>query len=130
MMELMLKIAGGAAAACLCAAALRRSGPEFSVVIMLAAGIWVLSMTVRAAVPVIRTFSDLVEKTGLESGLVQPVFQVTGLAIVTKIAGEVCRAAGEGGIAAFVEVTGTILALAATAPLVDAVVDMMSGMLV
>ena len=42
---------------------------------------------------------------------------------------EVCRAAGEGGAAAFVEVAGTILALAVALPLAEGVRTMMAELL-
>ena len=42
---------------------------------------------------------------------------------------EVCRAAGEGGAAAFVEVAGTILALAVALPLAEGVLTMMAELL-
>ena len=41
-----------------------------------------------------------------------------------------CRSAGEGGIASFVETAGTVLALAAALPLVRGVVEMMAEMLI
>ena len=50
-------------------------------------------------------------------------------AILAKVTGEVCRAAGEGGAAAFVEVAGTILALAVALPLAEGVLTMMAELL-
>jgi stage III sporulation protein AD len=57
------------------------------------------------------------------------VIKTVALSILTKLTVEVCRAAGEGGIAAFVETVGTVLALVVALPLVRAVVVLMGSML-
>ncbi len=129
MMELLLKIAAGAVAAAVCAGILRRNSPEFAIPILLAAGMWILWMTVQAMGEVVASIVRLTQVAQLETELVEPVVKVVGLSLITRITGEVCRAAGEGGVAAFVDVAGTILALAAALPLVNAVVEMIGGML-
>lgn len=129
-MELMLKIAAGAVTAALCMVMLRKNGPEFAVIVMLAAGIWILTMAARALGETVDALSRLARIARLENELVQPVVKVVGLSVITRVASESCRGAGEGGIAAFVEVTGVFLALAAAVPLVNAVVEMLSEMLI
>lgn len=129
MMELLLKIAAGAVTAALCAAVLRRNGTEFTLLIMLAAGVWVLMMAAGALGEVITILSRLTRLSKLDIHVIEPVVKVVGLSVVTKVSGEICRAAGEGGIAACVETAGTFLALAAALPLVGAVVEMITEML-
>lgn len=129
-MELLLKIAAGAVSAALCAVVLRKNGPEFAVLIMLTVGIWVLSMAAGALSQVVISLARLARVAQLDTTLVEPVIKVVGLSVITRVAGEMCRAAGEGGIAAFVEVAGTFLALAAALPLVNGVVEMIAGLLV
>lgn len=128
-MELLLKIAAGAVSAALCAAVLRRNGAEFAVVVMLAAGIWVMSIALQALGEVVSSLARLARIAQIDAQWIEPVIKIVGLSVITRVSGEVCRAAGEGGIAAFVEVAGTFLALAAALPLVNAVVEMVSGML-
>ena len=129
-MELMLKIAAGAVTAALCAVMLRKNGPEFASVVMLAAGVWILTMAARALGETVDALSRLARIARLENELVQPVVKVVGLSVITRVAGESCRGAGEAGIAAFVEVSGVFLALASAVPLVNAVVEMLSEMLI
>lgn len=128
-MELLFKIAAGAVSAALCAAVLRRNGAEFAVVVMLAAGIWVMSIALQALGEVVSTLARLAHIAQIDAQWIEPVIKIVGLSVITRVSGEVCRAAGESGIAAFVEVAGTFLALAAALPLVNAVVEMVSGML-
>ena len=51
------------------------------------------------------------------------------LSILTRVTAEICRAAGEGGTAAFVETAGAVLALVAVLPLVRAVAQLMGELL-
>ena len=129
-MELLLKIAAGAVTAALCAMMLRRNAGEFAVLILLAAGVWILAMSAQAITDVVSALSRLARVAQLENELVKPVIKVVGLSVITRVAGETCRAAGEGGIAAFVEVSGTVLALAASVPLVMGVVELLAEMLI
>lgn len=129
-MELLLKIAAGAVTAALCAAVLRKNSPEFALLVMLCAGVWVLIQVVQSMGQVTRTMTHLVNVAKLDTRVVEPVVKVVGISIITRVTGEVCRSAGDSGIAAVVETAGTVLALAATLPLVQAVVEMITGLLV
>ena len=72
---------------------------------------------------------ELTELTGVGDELVRPVVKVVALSLLTRITAEVCRSAGEGGVAAFVETGGTVLALGVSLPLVRAVIVLMGEML-
>ena len=128
-MELLLKIAAGAVTAALCAAVLRKNSPEFALLVMLYAGVWVLIQVVLSMGQVIRIMTHLVNIAKLDTRVVEPVVKVVGISIITRITREVCRSAGDSGIAAIVETAGTVLALAATLPLAQAVVEMITGLL-
>ena len=108
---------------------LRRNGTEFTLLIMLAAGVWVLMMAAGALGEVVSILSRLTRLSQLDIYVIEPVVKVVGLSVITRVSGEICRTAGEGGIAACVETAGTFLALAAALPLVDAVVEMITRML-
>jgi len=129
-MELLLKIAAGAVIASVFAAVLRRTGAEFAIVLVLVTGIWILFTVAQVLCEVAERIAGLAELARLDIALVEPVVKVISLSIITKSALEVCKAAGEAGIAAFVELAGTVLALAAALPLVNAVVEMIAGLLV
>lgn len=129
-MGLMLKIGITAILAALCATVLRRTGGEFAVLLMLAAGVWMLCVTGQALGDTVAFLGRLARVAQMDMDVVEPVVKVVSLSIITRVAAEVCRTAGEGGIAACVELAGAFLALAATLPLMNAVVEMIAGLLV
>ena len=65
----------------------------------------------------------------LEDEVLRPVVKTVALSLMTKITGELCRSAGESGIAAFVETVGTILALGVALPLAEGVLELMAQLL-
>lgn len=128
-MEEMLRLAAVAVAGVLCAAVLRRGAPELALLVLLAAGVWIFTRLLGALEEALALLERLARAARLESGVVEPVVKTVGLSIVTRVTGEVCRAAGESGMAAFVELAGTVLALAAALPLVETVVEMILQLL-
>lgn len=130
MTEVMIKVAAGAVTAALCAAVVRRGTPELGFLLALAAGAWILWTVADSLTLVTEWMKSLCELAGLEDWLIEPVFKTVILSILTRLTAEVCKSAGESGVAAFVETAGTILALAVSLPLVGGVLKMMEGMLV
>ena len=128
-MELMEQAAAVAVTAAVCAAVVRRGAPEIALVLGLAAGTWVLLSVLGSLEAVASLMEALSQLAGLDRAVVEPVFKTVALSILTKLTSEVCRAAGEGGIAAAVETAGTVLALAVALPLVRGVLELMKEML-
>ena len=129
MTELMMQGAAVAVTAALCAAVVRRGAPEIALVLVLAAGVWVLLSVAESLSAVTALMEELSQLAGLDRYVVEPVFKTVVLSILTKLTAEVCRSAGEGGLAAAVETAGTVLALAVALPLVQGVMELMAGML-
>lgn len=95
-----MQIAALAVTAVLCAAVIRRGAPEAALVLVLAAGCWMLMLAAGALGSVVEAIGRLAGRAGLDSTLVEPVLKTAAISILTKVTGEVCRAAGEGGAAA------------------------------
>ena len=130
MTELMVKVAAAAVAAALCASVVRRGAPEVALTLVLAAGAWILFSLMGSLEGVVSLMKELSQLAGLDQSVVEPVFKTVVLSILTKLTSELCRAAGEGGLAAAVETAGTVLALAVALPLVRGVMELIEEMLV
>ena len=79
---------------------------------------------------VVALMEELADQAGLSETLLEPVVKTVALSILTRLTAEICRSAGEGGVAAFVETAGTVLALLAALPLVRAVAQLMGELLI
>lgn len=119
-----MQVAALAVTAVLCASVIRRGTPEVALLLILAAGTWIVLLVLGGLGQAIALMERLSALAQLDEALIAPVGKTVVLSILTKITGELCRSAGEGGAAAFVEVAGTLLALTVALPLVESVVTM------
>ena len=128
-MDLMVKVAAGAITAAVLGVVLRKNTPELALLLALAAGLWMVALVADGLGAVVALMEELTSLAGLSEELLEPVVKTVALSILTRLTAEVCKSAGEGGGAAFVETAGTVLALVVALPLVRAVVLMMTEML-
>ena len=128
-MDLMVKVAAGAITAAVLGVVLRKNTPELALLLALAAGLWMVALVADGLGAVVALMEELTSLAGLSEELLEPVVKTVALSILTRLPAEVCKSAGEGGVAAFVETAGTVLALVVALPLVRAVVLMMTEML-
>ncbi len=129
-MEIMTKAAALAVTALLCAGVVRRGAQEFSVLLVLAAGTGIFVLAAEAMGQVLEHMEHMSKLAQIEETVLRPVVKTTAISILTKITGELCRGGGEGGLAAFVETAGTMLALWVALPLAEGVLELMGQLLV
>ena len=102
-MESVVRLAAAAVAAALCAVVVKQHAREVGAVLALAAGALLLGAALGAIEEVRALADELGELIGLSPAVLAPVLKTVGIAILTRIAAELCRDAGEGGIAAAAE---------------------------
>ena len=129
-MEAMAKLTAVGVTAVVLSAVLRKNTPELALLLVLAAGVWMLVMVADGLGAVVALMEELADQAGLSETLLEPVVKTVALSILTRLTAEICRSAGEGGVAAFVETAGTVLALLAALPLVRAVAQLMGELLI
>lgn len=129
-MAAMAKLAAVGVTAVVLSAVLRKNTPELALLLVLAAGLWMLALAAQGLGAAVALMEELAEQAGLSEVLLEPVVKTVALSILTRLTAEICRSAGEGGVAAFVETAGAVLALLAALPLVRAVARLMGELLV
>ncbi|WP_191378547.1 SpoIIIAC/SpoIIIAD family protein [Flavonifractor sp.] len=128
-MESVVRLAAAAVAAALCAVVVKQHAREVGAVLALAAGALLLGAALGAIEEVRALADELGELIGLSPAVLAPVLKTVGIAILTRIAAELCRDAGEGGIAAAAETAGAAAAVLAALPLLRAVLSTITGLL-
>ena len=125
----MGKIAAAAVTAALFGTVVRRGAPELALLLTVTAGVWILTAVLDGLGAAAAMAERLAQLAQLDAAVAGPVLKTVVVALVTRITAELCRGAGEGGLAAFVETAGTILALTAALPLMAAVLTMLEELL-
>jgi len=128
-MEQVLQLSAVAVIGALCALTLRRQVPELAWVLALVTGLLLLATAFDAVEQVKAFLGELAGLAGLSPEILSPLVKTVGIAILTRVTAELCRDAGEGGIAAFAEVAGGVAALCVSLPLARAVLTMISKLL-
>lgn len=123
------QVAVVAIAGALCAVVVKPHAREIALAVSLCTGAVILAGVLQAAGEIRALFSALAEAAGLAPAVLSPMLKTVGISILTRITAALCRDAGEGGVATFVEVAGAALALVVTAPLLRAVLDTLSALL-
>ena len=125
----LLPVAAAGVAAALCAVVVRQRAPEIALALALAACVVLLWHTL----PLLETIKDVLDELAdlaqVSPQLLRPMLQTVGLALVTKLASALCNDAGEGSLAAFVEVAGSAAAVLVALPLLRMVLQLMLGLL-
>ena len=129
-MEAMAKLTAVGVTAVVLSAVLKRNTPELALLLTLAAGLWMLSLAAAGLGAAVRLMEELAQQAGLSEALLEPVVKTVALSILTKLTVEICRSAGESGVAACVETAGAVLALLVALPLVRAVAQLIGELLV
>jgi stage III sporulation protein AD len=116
-MDTVFQAAACAVSAALLALLIRRSNPELGLALSLAGGLVLVLLTVQLSGPVFELAELVQELTGAEGALLAPVGKCVCIGIITRLAGDLCRDAGQSYIAGAVELLGSVAALAVAAPL-------------
>lgn len=95
--------------------------------LLVCVGILVLGL--RFLSPVWVVLEQLKRLSGLSDAVTAPLLKVTGIGILTQVAGGVCADAGETSLTKAVELTGSFLALYAAIPLLSSVLELLEQLL-
>lgn len=123
-MEMATQVAALAAIGAVCAAAIKKQTPDVALVMTLCAATLILTVAMTAFRPVRELMDTLAERAGLSVAVLSPVIKTVGVSILTRVTAELCRDAGEGGLASAVEVAGGACALLVCLPLFEAVLEL------
>ena len=124
-----MKLTAVGVTAAVLSAVLKRNTPELAMLLALCAGLWMLALAAVGLGAAVALMRELAGQAGLSEALLEPVVKAVALSILTRLTAEICRSAGEGGVAAFVETAGSALSLMAALPLVRAVAQLMGELL-
>lgn len=125
----ILRIVAIGVTGALCALVLRRHLPDMALTIALITGAMLMALVLRGISSLREFLDELTALSGLSPAVLSPLLRTVGIALVSKTAAELCRDAGEGGIAAAVETAGAVSALCVALPLLRSVVTLVSSLL-
>ena len=98
---------------------LRRYLPEFSLSVGIVAGFIVLTVVIKKALPSFSALQTLLSGAGLPTAYTQVLFKALGICLITQLAADTCRDAGETALASKAEFVGKVMLLILSLPLFE-----------
>ena len=128
-MDLILRaVVLGLVGAVLCLV-IQKKSPELGLVLALAVALLVVGLGLELVGAILDFAALLQDAAGLSPALLRPVLKTVGIGILTRIAADICKDAGQSAIAGAVELAGTVAALYIALPLMQTVFQMIGGLL-
>jgi stage III sporulation protein AD len=127
-MPILIKIAAIAVVGTVLGLVIKKNSPEMALMLTVSlamAALYLAFDTIRGITDFIRTLADTCD---ISPEVLSIVFKTVGISIVTKLASDVCKDAGQGSVATGVELTGAVAALYLSLPLFKSVITMISSL--
>lgn len=124
-----MKVAAVAILAAVLCVVVRQEEKAVALGLSVLSGVFVLVLGFRFLQPIWTLIKELKDLSGLAGGATTPLFKVVGIGLLTQMAGSVCSEAGETSLAKAVEISGTILAVYASLPLLESVLSLVEKLI-
>ena len=122
-MDTVAKLTGIAFVGAVSAVFLREKAPQFSMMIALITGIVIFTLIAGELTSILKTMTDYMNASGLESDSVSAVLRISGIGIGAEYFCNVIADAGETAIAKKMEFAAKVVILMLLLPLIGKVVD-------
>ena len=108
---------------------LRQHRPEFAIFVSLACSVAVVLYVAQGIGQVMEELELLFSNTLLSEELIQVVLKCLGVCILTELAGQTCRDAGENAIGAKIELAGKVTLVVVSIPLFQQLINVAGTLL-
>jgi stage III sporulation protein AD len=125
----IFKLIGIGIVATVAAVTIKPQKPEIALQISIVAGVLIFIAVADELVNALEVFNNISDKLGTDKEYIVRVLKVTGIAYLAEFAGNVCRDAGETGIATKIELAGKVIIFVMCTPMIQALFNIISSIL-
>ena len=128
-MDILIKAAAAALTAAVLGLALKKTAPDMTLLLTLAAALFTASLAAGAVGEIGGFFREISDAVGLSPEAVTIVIKTVCIAVLTKLCSDLCRDAGHSALASALEFTGSAAALYLSLPLMRSVVEVVDSLI-
>lgn len=125
----LFAVVGAVIVAAVLAILLRSYKPEYALLISLLVSVGVIAIFIPYVKDILRFLESAARLVSGAKGWVEPVIKSLGVAILTELAGDICRDCGESSMASKVEMLGKVTIIVLALPLATELLNLVSGLL-
>lgn len=108
---------------------LRQVKPELAVIVGLVGTILIFLMVVSGLTKIVSSINGIVAQTGLATQLFASILKIIGIGYLCEIAASICNESGAHSVADMVILGGKIIILVLAIPIIQALVDVVLGVI-
>lgn len=127
-MDILLKIAAVGVAASVMAMVLKKNSPEIALLLTVATASLIMFAAVEVISEVLEFLRTILEYTSLSEDIFGIVLKAVAIAIITKIASDVCKDAGQSASSSAIELVGSATVLYIALPLFETMIQMINSL--
>ena len=102
---------------------LKQSKPEFAIYASIIAGIIILSMMMGYLEKIIDLIKTISSKANINSQFLEIILKITAIAILSEFSVSICKDSGEYSIASKVDLSGKIIIITLSIPIINALLS-------
>jgi len=108
---------------------LRQVKPELAVIVGLVGNILIFLMVVSGLTEIVSSINGIVARTGLATQLFASILKIVGIGYLCEIAASICQESGAKTVGDMVILGGKIIIMVLAIPIIQALVDVVLGVL-
>ncbi len=125
----IVQIVGLGIVASVLAIAIKKQTPELAVLVSAAAGVIIFFAVLPAFAGGINILTGLSRLVAVDTEFITIILKIIGIAYIADFGAQVCMDAGEASIAAKIELSGKVLIMVASAPILYGLINLIAGIL-
>ena len=107
---------------------LKKENPQLALLLSMLTGLLLFGMLFTPLAELIGMLRHTTERAGIGGGQFAIVLKVIGIAYLTQFGAQLCADAGEGAIAAKIELAGKLMMMTAAAPVLTGLLELILGL--
>lgn len=97
--------------------------PEFAIYVSIGAGILIFSIIAGKFSGIIEVLKSFTNKTSINNEFLTLLIKITGIAILTEFAVSICKDSGESAIASKVDLSGKVIIMSMSIPIMSSLLE-------
>ena len=97
--------------------------PEFAMYVSIGAGILIFSIIAGKLSGIIEVLKSFTNKTSINNEFLTLLIKITGIAILTEFAVSICKDSGESAIASKVDLSGKVIIMSMSIPIMASLLE-------
>ena len=122
-MEDIIKIVGVGLISLIIVIIIKQNKPEFAIYVSLIAGTIIIYMILDKFQVIITLLKNISNKSGINSEFLNLLLKITGIALLSEFAINICKDTGEGAIASKIELGSKIIIVSMSIPIISSLLD-------